>query len=318
MKVFIGIDGGGTKTRAVAVTEDGQLIADLVGDGSNVNRHGWERGLAVLAELFAKIQEQMPKQGQVAAVYLGLAGVDREPQKQRMLDWVQGQWPTSQVFVENDARIALASGGGVREGIVLIAGTGSIAFGINAAGDHARVGGWGYLIGDEGSGYDIGRQAIAAVIRSFDGREQATVLVEKLLAIYGLSEPTALIPLVYDESFSRERMAGVARIVLEAASEGDVVSRHLLERAAEELCLLVEVLRTKLAFSQEIVPAVLTGGLLHRGSLLVDCISKRLPPQVRVAISERPPVVGAVRLAQGMTGDTCSAELAKLLEEIPA
>jgi N-acetylglucosamine kinase-like BadF-type ATPase len=318
MNVFIGIDGGGTKTRAVAVTADGQLIADHIGDGSNVNRHGWERGLGVLADLFAQIRAALPAHAHVASVNLGLAGVDREPQKKRMLDWVQEQWPTSHVRVENDARIALASGGGVQEGIVLIAGTGSIAFGINQAGEHARVGGWGYLIGDEGSGYDIGRQAIAAVMRSFDGREQATVLVEKLLTTYGLDEPTALIPLVYDESFSRERMAGVARLVLEAAGEGDAVSLHLLERAADELCLLVEVLKTKVAFSQAQVTAVLTGGLLHRGSLLVDLISKRLAPAVHVMVSERPPVVGAVRLAQAMTEEVCSEALAKRLEEIPS
>lgn len=316
MNVLIGIDAGGTKTRAVAGTLDGQLITDIITDGSNVNRYGWERAQAVLGDLFASIRAQLPASASISTVFMGMAGIDREQERQKMNEWMYGQWPGISVVVEHDALSALVGATGQREGIVLISGTGSIAFGMNESGERYRVGGWGYLIGDEGSGYDIGRQALTAVMRAYDGRESATVLLRKLLQLYGFYDPQELIPLVYSESFSRERMADVARIVLESANEGDAVSLSILTRAADQLRELVETLLRRADFSKEQVLVVLTGGLLHSDSLLTELVRKRLEPGVQVSVSQRPPVAGSLLLAQQLSKEPVTQKFMQMISQI--
>lgn len=120
MDVYIGIDGGGTKTRAIAATIHGKVLADITVAGSNVNRHGWERTNASLLNLFAALRSHLSAEHKVVSVFLGLAGVDRESQRSRMNSWVQEQWPGAAVRVENDAFPALVSSSGQVEGIVLI------------------------------------------------------------------------------------------------------------------------------------------------------------------------------------------------------
>ncbi|TCP59233.1 BadF/BadG/BcrA/BcrD ATPase family protein [Tumebacillus sp. BK434] len=219
-----------------------------------------------------------------------------------MREWILEQWPGAFVGVENDTLPALVGGSGETEGIVLIGGTGSIAFGINDRGEKCRVGGWGYLIGDEGSGYNIGKDAYSAVLKSFDGRGPQTLLTGKILAYYGLQDPTALIPLVYSNGFTREQVAAVTRFVFEAAREGDEVSLTLLSRAADELGELVRTMLTRMSFVKQRVPVVLTGGLFHEGSPLIGMVQGRLSGRADVVRSEQPPVVGAVLLAHKQTG----------------
>jgi N-acetylglucosamine kinase-like BadF-type ATPase len=316
MPVYIGIDGGGTKTRAVAAAADGQILADLTAEGCNINRFGWARVWAVLSDLFDKIRGAVPAPEEISGVYLGMAGVDREEDRARMGAWVQNEWPGVRTAVEHDALPALVGGTGTREGIVLIAGTGSIAFGIDRAGNECRVGGWGYLIGDEGSGYDIGRRGLQAVMKSHDGRLPQTMLTGLLLDHYGLEEPSALIPLAYAESFSRDRMAEVARFVFAAAKAGDRVCGQLLDHASEDLGELVDVLLGRLQFVERPVPVVLTGGLFHPGSLLTERVRRRLEPAVTVVQSPRPPVAGALLLARNLCEETSATDWQTLVQGI--
>lgn len=310
MRVYIGIDGGGTKTRAVVVTSQGQLLADRTTDGCNVNHYGWDYAQQVLSGLFAGLRGALPEQAIVAAVYLGLAGIDREEDRQRMQAFVQTQWQNTPVGTQHDALPALVSGSGQMAGIVLIGGTGSIAFGINEAGEEARVGGWGYLISDEGSGYDIGKRALRAVMQSYDGRLPQTLLTQLVLEQHGLQDEAELIPLVYAESFTRDSVAAVTRLVFQAAERGDEVSLHLLQEAADDLSELVRVLLHRLPFSQASIPVVVTGGLFHKGSPLGEWVQARLGANVQVMVGERPPVVGALLLAQKLSGDSWTSELA--------
>ncbi|GAX91730.1 N-acetylglucosamine kinase [Effusibacillus lacus] len=316
MDVFVGIDGGGTKTRAMAVTKDGRLLVDLTAEGSNVNRYGWEPTQRSLSDLFGKIRAVLKEDEAVVSVYLGLAGIDREQERQRMNEWVRSQWPDAHVRVGHDALPALVAASGESKGIVLIAGTGSIAFGVNEAGETCRVGGWGYLIGDEGSGYDIGKRALIAIMRSYDGRGPSTLLTKKILTRYGLQDVPDLIPLVYSECYSRERMAELARVVMDAALEGDLVSSLLLADATVHLCELVEVLLRRLKFESRQIPLVVTGGLFHPGSMLTERIRARLEPEVRVVTSKHPPVVGALLLAQQQSGKIAAEEFQQLIRTL--
>jgi N-acetylglucosamine kinase-like BadF-type ATPase len=201
------------------------------------------------------------------------------------------------VRVVHDAHIALAAGTEAREGIVLIAGTGSVAYGRDASGGEDRVGGWGYLLGDEGSGYEIGRRALTAVLRQFDGRGPQTALTELVLNAYRLPEPTALIPLVYGEQASREQVARAARLVFEAAAMGDAVAQSLLEHAAGELASHVVALLQKMNFTAQRVHVVLAGGLFFADSPLQGLLAARLPEHVELRPGQ-PPVLGALRLAR--------------------
>ncbi|MCX7568821.1 N-acetylglucosamine kinase [Tumebacillus sp. DT12] len=300
MRAYVGIDGGGSKTRALVATETGVLIADLLADGCNVNRYGWERSQHVLDQLFEQIRAALPADTAVAAIYLGLAGIDREPDRRRMTEWASSRWTDCAVRVEHDGMPALAAGSGGRPGIVLISGTGSVAFGIDPSGRQDRAGGWGYLIGDEGSGYDIGRRALQAVMKSHDGLLPPTRLTALLLARYGVEHPTGLIPVVYSDTFSKERMAEVSRFVFAAVAEGDVVALRLLNGAADELGALVRVLLERLDFGDSLVPVVATGGLFHAGSPLLALVQERLQGQAEVLVSDHPPVAGAWMLARQM------------------
>ena len=309
MRAYAGIDGGGTKTRAVVATEDGRLIADLTVDGCNINRFGWEKAQQVLDELFEQIHSALPADTAVAAIYLGMAGVDREPDRLRMQEWVQSKWLDSASRVEHDAMPALVAGSGGGGGIVLIAGTGSIAFGIDPSGREQRVGGWGYLIGDEGSGYDIGRKALQAVMKSHDGRLPQTLLTALLLERYGVELPSGLIPVAYSDTFSKEQMAEVTRYVFQAASAGDEVALGLLNGAADDLSELVEVLLKKLDFAGHRVPVVATGGLFHAGSPLLSLVQERLRDQAEVLVRKRPPVAGALLLSRLLRGEPRTPKL---------
>ncbi|MBL0388616.1 N-acetylglucosamine kinase [Tumebacillus sp. ITR2] len=301
MRIYIGIDGGGTKTRSVAVTEQGTILADLTTPGSNVNHHGWAGVEESLFVLFNLLRTHVPLGAQVASLCLGFAGIDRESDRVRMEEWAATHWPTANVRVVHDARIALEAGLPVDAelgvGIVLIAGTGSVAYGRNEAGEETRVGGWGYLLGDEGSGYDLGRRAITSVLRAYDGRDPQTALTELVLNAYGVQEPTDLLPLVYGETSSRGHVAQSARLVFDAATAGDLVAQALVEGAADELAALVVALLQKMNVTARRLTVVLAGGLFSTGSPLIGLFEARLPDTVDVRPGQ-PPVFGALRLAQ--------------------
>jgi len=304
MRVYIGIDGGGTKTRSVMAAADGTLLCDTITQGSNLNHYGWERFRQIMTELFSSLRGMLPPDASVGAIYCGLAGVDRPKVWQNVYELILEQWPGAMVGLGHDAMPALMCASGKLEGVVLIGGTGAFAFGINEAGKQGRVGGWGYLLGDEGSGYDIGRRALQSVMRCYDYRGPDTLLVKKVLGKYNIPSLDELIPIVYHKDFTRNTIAEVARLVFEAFDEGDEISRQLLTQAADELYGLVDVLLKRLRFSEgQRITVVLTGGLFHEGSPLTGMIRGRLRDRAEVIKIAHPPVVGSVLLAQQLSGD---------------
>jgi N-acetylglucosamine kinase-like BadF-type ATPase len=303
MRVFIGVDGGGTKTRTVIVSSSGDLVADLSYRGSNINHYPWGPFKDLLDGLSAAIRKRLPVEAEPAAVFLGMAGIDRHRRKEEVKALIQAQWPGVPVALVHDALPALVSGAGKKEGIVLIGGTGAFAFGINEYGAQHQVGGWGFLLGDEGSGYDIGRRALQAVMKHFDGRGPDTLLVKKVLENYGIGHQNEFIPIVYSPDFTRDQIAAVARLVFEASSQGDALSLHLLDQAAGELCELVDVMLRRLPFTASVVTVVVTGGLFHEGSPLTRMLQQRLRGRAEVVRNEHPPALGAAVLARGLSGE---------------
>jgi N-acetylglucosamine kinase-like BadF-type ATPase len=191
---YLGIDGGGTKTEAVVLDGAGNELARAAGGPSNVHSAGQTTTEASLRDVILQVLERaaLTVNG-VTAVGLGMAGVDRPGDREMVHDILTRIARFPNVIITNDAEAALVGGVGHRHGVVLIAGTGAFAYGVNARGETGRADGWGYLLGDEGSAYWIGAEGLRAIARAHDGRGPATELTEALLEHLELSDATHLV-----------------------------------------------------------------------------------------------------------------------------
>lgn len=293
-RIFIGIDGGGTKTVAALCNQHGEVLSLASGDSANMQSRPWYEVETTLRELLRQLFAQANGSvSAVEAVVFGLAGADR-PEAKRLISGSFGPL-FSRIYIDNDAVTALYSGTWGGPGIVLIAGTGSIAYGVSGTGIRHRVGGWGYLLGDEGSGFDLGKKAVTAVLRQFDGRGEETLLTATVLQHFAVRVPSELISLLYGSSNPRKRIAEAGRLLLQAADQGDRLSLRLLDQAAEDLLELVFTCENRM---QERQPVVLAGGLLSAGSRLQRLVAERLQAAGREAIIPPfPPVAGALIMA---------------------
>ena len=305
-ELVLGVDGGGTKTIAwLARIEGGSL--PVVGRGeagtSNPQAAGWPTALdnvqcAIDRALLAASAGRTP----VRAACLALAGTGRDADRQRVEAWAQRSGFSEQVLVVHDALPVLAAGTPHGVGVALIAGTGSLAFGRNAAGRTARAGGWGYLIGDEGSGYTIACQALQAAARGWDGRGPQTALGERLLAELGFTQPGELVQAVYARQQDHHWLAGLSRVVVEAARAGDQAAKQIVDQAAAELAAMCAAVVRQLDFGSGPEPMYLAvaGGLLVHAPTLADQVVQLLRNEglAQITVQRVPePVAGAVRLA---------------------
>ena len=294
----LGIDSGGTKTVCLLADERGLILSEGRGPGANLHTAGEVAVERVLADVIAQAigdREIVP-----AAICLGIAGVDRDDEM-RTIRAIMGRIGTdSRVLVVNDALIALVAGAKDAPGIVIIAGTGSIVYGHNAGGEAARAGGWGHMIGDEGSGYWIGREALAAVMRASDGRGPATRLTGEILTHLNLNDESRLPRIVYDRESPRMTVAALGPIVQEVAAQGDAVATRILERAAEELVLAARSVASRLEMRGDAFTFFLAGGVFRVVPWLAEELPRRLAevaPRCQVQLLHEEPAVGAVWLA---------------------
>src|SRR6266850_5581761 len=294
----IGIDTGGTKTVCLLADEHGAIVAEARGPGANLHAAG---ELAVEKVLHEVMEEAIGDRPIVPAVVcLGIAGVDRQDEAQIVRAIMRRIGYKSRVLVVNDALIALVSGARDEPGIVIIAGTGSIVYGRNAAGEAARAGGWGHMIGDEGSGYWIGREAVAAVMRAADGRGPATRLSDDILAHFSVNDVSQLPRIVYDREVPRMRVAALGPIVEGAVSAGDAVAMRILERAVDELVLGALSVATRLEMRGDAFVFYLAGGVFRVVPSMAAVLPRRLvevAPRCQVQLLDEEPAMGAVWLA---------------------
>jgi N-acetylglucosamine kinase-like BadF-type ATPase len=294
----LGIDAGGTKTVCLLADEGGVVLSEGRAGGANLQASGELELEKVLYQVMEQAIGDRPWRAD--AICLGIAGADRDDDVRTVRGIMRRITPGSRVLVVNDALVALEAGAPAVPGIVIIAGTGSIAYGRNARGHAARAGGWGHILGDEGSGYWIGREALAAVVREADGRGPATGLCDAVLEHFGVANPGELVHVVYSREVPRKHVAALGPIVQRAASSGDAVARQILERAAEELVLAARSVATRLEMRGEPFPFVLAGGIFRVVPWLVDELGRRLlevAPRCHVQPLAEEPAVGAVSLA---------------------
>jgi N-acetylglucosamine kinase-like BadF-type ATPase len=294
----LGIDAGGSKTVCLLADEHGAIVSEGRGPGANLHAAG---ELAVEKVLHEVIEAAVGDRSITpAAVCLGIAGVDREDEAQTVRAIMRRLGYRSRAVVVNDALIALVSAAGDAPGVVIIAGTGSIVYGRNASGESARAGGWGHMIGDEGSGYWIGREALSAVMRASDGRGPQTDLTAALLQELEIADISRLPRIVYDRAQPRMAVAALGPLVQRVSDAGDPVAARILERAAEELVLAARSVTSRLEMRGEAFGYHLAGSVFRLVPWLVAELSRRLAevaPRSSVSTLDAEPAMGAVRLA---------------------
>jgi N-acetylglucosamine kinase-like BadF-type ATPase len=296
MRHVLGIDAGGTKTRALLADETGRVVAGARGSGANLRTHG---ELEVEKVLHAVVETAEAEGGvRAEALALGMAGADRPADDAVLREILRRIGFKSRVVVTNDARIAFVAGSALRVGIALVCGTGSIAWGENARGEIARAGGWGWHLGDEGSGFWIGERAIREVLRASDGRGPATALDERLFGHFAIEKPQDILSAIYDGEYPRHKVAMFAVRVAEAAASGDAVAGQILASAAEELALAARSVIARLALESGPYDVVLSGGTFSALPGLEEAVRVKLArPPARVHRLADEPAMGAVRLA---------------------
>jgi len=308
--VAIGIDGGGTKTEAVALDPHGTIVARATSGPGNIHAAGRQVATRSLADVLTGIMAALPAEAAVTGFHAALAGIGR-PEDEAMARAIIGEICTDPALrshlghlidggigVSGDAMAALAAATNDDVGVVLIAGTGSLIWGRRSDGVTARAGGWGYLLGDEGSAYDLGRRSLAAVLAGYDGRSAATSLTGLVLRQWGLEAPPDLVRRVYGSVRAREEIAALAPLTLAAADAGDEVAAQLVRRTVSALADQVRAVVWRLGLGPATYPVVCAGGLWGAQGLmeavqaaLADCAGatcRRL---------DRSPAEGAARLA---------------------
>ena len=303
----IGVDAGGTKTLALLAAPDGTLIGRGAAGPGNYQSAGAD---AALAALEAAISAAVDSAGKVAgakdfaiaALCLGMAGVDRPEDRAWISTWAQRRFPNTQLRIANDAQLVLAAGTPENTGIAVISGTGSMVYAAGAQGISARAGGWGYLLGDEGSGYAVGLAGMRAVVRAHDGRGPSTLLTGLLLAHFGLSDASGLVGIVYRSGLTRPEIARLSILVDVAAQQNDPAALEIFAQAADELALAARAAAARLSLDQPI-PCALAGGGFTKGKTLLAAFgesTRRGGPLLEPVQLVAEPALGAVKIALGM------------------
>ena len=298
MMHVLGLDAGGTKTVCMLADEQGRVLAEARRGGANLQAVGELEVEKVLHDVMEEAigdREIVP-----AAICLGIAGVDRPADSAIVAAMMKRIGYKARVLVVNDALVALEAGAPGQPGIVVISGTGSISYGRNHGGEAARSGGWGYVLGDEGSGYWIGRAALRAVLREADRRGPKTSLSAMLLDHFQVAHAQGLIHEIYHTSLRPASIGSLAKCVQAAFSQGDAVAIGILRGAADELEAAALSVARRLDMIGREFPFILAGGIFRAVPWLEDELVRRLPvasPRSRVRLLDREPAHGAVALA---------------------
>lgn len=296
--LFAGIDGGGTKTVVVLVDETGVEVSRVQTTTSNAAVVGHDAAGNVLRAALHEALREVDGKTKISAGWFGLSGSDRPEDHLRLRPFVQDL--VIDAYMTNDAELVL---GALPDsvGVAIVSGTGSIAFGRNADGNRARAGGWGQIIGDEGSGYDFARRMFDAYARDVDGRGPKTALTARLIWRLSLTEPHQLISYVYNSDTSKAEIAKLSHIVVEEADAGDAVAREIIAASARELAITASAVARRLGF-QTTLPLALTGSML----VLVDRFRNLVLDDLRTnwpALDHRnvldPALTAAQSLAEG-------------------
>ena len=302
MKYYIGINGGGTKTSCVLTDDQLNVLQTGESFAANPLAVGFDKSTECLFDLVVSVTEKEKINFKaIEFLSIGLAGVGRIKNRGRLLKIILEKFSSAKDIIQKikiftDAEIALEGSFNGKAGAILITGTGSIIYGKKESGEIFRVGGFGKIIGDEGSGYSIGRKGLTAAAKYFDGRNGETALVKKISEQYGIQDSNQLVNKIHMDNFD---VASTAKLVIDCADEGDDTCRNILDQESDELLFHVSVLLKKMNVDQ--LDLCLSGSLLTNAnyySNLLEIKIRKTLPQINIKPAVFPPEIGAILLAK--------------------
>lgn len=304
---FVGLDGGASSTKCLVTNSKGK-ISGFGQSGPSNHLHG-EKGIARLKQaLRGSIGEAIKglDKSSLNTICLGLTGVDSTgPNRDLVMDIVAEIIPVENIILKEDIKIALAGASTNQQGIVVYAGTGTNAYGIDERGKKVNVGGWGYIIDDKGAGYDIGCRALRESFRYFDGRGRSTTLMDSIKNHFDCETAQELKRTIYqDDGLPRQEIAALSTIVKEEADKGDSAAQTILEQAGSDLSELAITALDKLSTARTNLPVYRAGGVFNAGHWLLDSFKKEIHeefPEIEILRPKFPPVCGALFLALDST-----------------
>lgn len=313
---YFGLDGGGTRTVAILTDTTGEVLAFGRGGSTNYHTVGEAEAKKNMFFMLNSLLSQAGRtQERLQRVCLGLSGCDRPDDRELISKWMQEFGVLERTLIVNDAVIALAGGALADVGLLVISGTGSIYFARGVDGSTRRIGGWGPLLADEGSGYHLGREALRAIMRAYDGYEPSTRLTELILQALKLERVPQLVRWSTTEGLVKANVAALSRQVFSAAAQNDATALEIVEQLTD----LVAQMTTTLTGLIDLGPryeVVLAGGNFKHSPLYFERakakIEKRLP-QAKVILPKMQPVVGAILYAMADSGQKVSPTVVEKL-----
>ncbi len=305
MKYYIGIDGGGTKSKCVLCYENLNTIYETHSGPTNFLTIGTESVAETTISLITKCcNNQNISLNKIQGIVLGTTGAGRENDAQKLEIAVKElakskNLPQLNFKVVSDARIALEAAFSGNPGSILISGTGSIMFGKDKDGNIHRVGGFGRLIGDEGSGLTIGRKGLNILAKYFDERGKHTILKEKVENKFNIVDQSSLITKVYSENM---RIQEIAPLVLESANEGDELCKNILDEETNELLLHIAAMAKKM--NDEHMKLVFIGGIISNENIFSKTLKEKIKlflPHIILQVPDHTPEIGAVIMAKQLS-----------------
>lgn len=297
MGYFIGIDGGGTKTNGTISLADGKRLATCSVGPSNYHSIGIEQAISNISDLIeALLAAVHANKEQIEAIAFCGAGIDCQDDVDRVTAGIQSLGYSGRLLVENDALGALVGANGKKSGAMLISGTGSIIMGIDSKGALIRVGGWGHLIGDEGSAYWIAHGAYRYLSKAYDGRASKTLLYDRLLDALQMTSPEEIIGLLYSPGVTKDKLAVIAPVVVSLYHD-DPHAKAIVHDAIEGIVELIDTLYKRCG--HQTLELKLGGSVLQQSAIFQQCLVDRYRdrPEIQMALPKSDATDGALILA---------------------
>lgn len=299
--LYLGVDGGGTKTHAVLIDEEKNLLGEGFTGAGNPLRVGVENAIKNIFSAIEKASDAANRSKiDIVSAQIGLAGVRREDLRYLIRNRFREILRIRKVEVTTDAEIALYAATEGKEGLVIIAGTGSVCMGRNAKGEMASAGGWGPLAGDEGGGAGIARRALQAIAKSSDGRAKSTKLSDYAVDYFRAGRLEDLSVAIYAPQVDNARIAGFAQFVSQAATEGDAVAIELLAEAGRELGTAATAVIQKLKMQKRTFPIGKVGSVFKSEDLITKPLLEKvqaIAPKAFMSETQKSPAFAAALMA---------------------
>lgn len=309
--LIVAVDGGGSKTDVVALDEDGNVLAQVRGDGSSPHLIGLEASISLIGGLVMRVVQDAGG-GPLLRTHVYLSGLDLPAEIVAFERGITSEsWDAGALVVDNDLFALLRAGTGEPDAVAVICGTGINCVGVRSDGRTVRYPSLGMISGDWGGGFSLGQSGLWHAARAEDGRGPATVLRREIPLAFGLNRVQEVTEALHFGQIDRGRLADLCPVVFEASAVGDEVAASIVDRQAEEIVALAATTIKRLGLLERPVPVVLGGGVIAaRDKRLLDGIRRRLAtdaPQARTEIVSTPPILGAALLACGAHGASASA-----------